>query len=116
ALAFPAIGLIGVLASGQAASPAASPPISFAKDIQPILENNCLSCHGDTAQMGKFDLRSRERALRGGARGSDIVPGRAAESGLYRRIAGLEQPSMPVQGAALTPDQIAAIKGWIDQG
>src|SRR6516162_9144101 len=74
-----------------------------------------LLCHGETMQ-GRFDLRSRESALAGGSRGSDIIPGDADGSRLFRRIAGLEQPTMPAQGAPLTASQISAIKQWIDEG
>jgi hypothetical protein len=48
--------------------------VSFAKDIHPIFSNTCGTCHGDTAQLSKFDLRTRASALLGGERGSDIVP------------------------------------------
>lgn len=90
-------------------------PVSFAKDIDPILERSCRTCHGETMQ-GKLDLRTRESGLRGGARGSDIVPGDAEGSRLYRRIAGLEKPSMPARGEPLTPAEIALVKQWIDEG
>jgi uncharacterized protein DUF1553/uncharacterized protein DUF1549/cytochrome c len=91
-------------------------PVSFAAEIRPIFEGSCFACHGDAAQLSRFDLRTRVTALQGGARGSDIVPGDAEHSRLYRRVAGLEQPSMPAQGGPLTGDQVAAIKRWIDQG
>jgi hypothetical protein len=90
--------------------------ISFARNVQPIFDASCASCHGDTAQLSRFDLRTRESALRGGARGSDIVPGSAESSRLYRRVAGLEQPSMPAQGTPLTSAQVAMVKQWIDEG
>ena len=47
---------------------------------------------------------------------SAIVPGQAEDSLLYRLIAGLDKPSMPLGGNKLTDGQIAAIKNWIDQG
>jgi hypothetical protein len=88
--------------------------VSFAKDIRPILHAACEGCHGDLQASG-LDLRTRETALKGGDQGVAIVPGSAEQSRLYRRIAGLEQPSMPMKGT-LTPQQIASIKAWIDQG
>src|SRR5258706_5931351 len=91
-------------------------PVSFAKDIQPILSSTCLNCHGDTAQLSKFDLRTRDTALKGGEHGSDIVPGNAEQSRMYRRVAGLEKPSMPAQGAPLTAEQVTAVKKWINEG
>jgi mono/diheme cytochrome c family protein len=104
------------LLSTQSAAPAPAPAISFDKDVKPVLEQHCLSCHGETMQSGKFDLRNRDSALKGGARGSDIVPGDATASRLYRRVAGLERPSMPAQAEPLPAEQIAAIKQWIDEG
>ena len=76
-LAFAVTASVVALVSAQApANPAAQPTVTFATDIQPILEKNCLSCHGDAMQMSKFDLRSREAAMSGGAHGMVIVPGK----------------------------------------
>src|SRR5437899_5439573 len=86
---------------------------SFARDIQPILENSCWKCHGEAMQLSKLDLRTLEGALKGGEKGASIVPGKAEDSRLYRRVAGLERPAMPMDGK-LTGDQITQIKEWID--
>jgi Protein of unknown function (DUF1553)/Protein of unknown function (DUF1549)/Planctomycete cytochrome C len=94
---------------------AADQPVSFAKDIQPVFEASCLKCHGSAVQLSKLDLRTRETALLGGQKGAAIVPGKAEESRLYRLVAGLEKPSMPLDGK-LTAEQISSIKAWIDQG
>ena len=84
-------------------TPAAQPaPVSFAKDIFPVLEANCLTCHGATMQLAKLDLRTRESALAGGAHGPAIVPGNAEQSRLFRRITGAEAPAMPMSGDPLT--------------
>jgi hypothetical protein len=90
--------------------------VSFSKDIQPTLEQNCLNCHGSSVQSSRLNLSTLEGALTGGARGSAIVPGRAEDSRLYRMVAGLDKPAMPLGGKKLTDGQIAAIKNWIDQG
>src|SRR4051812_40531155 len=116
ALALFAVGSVAVLLSAQAVPVSRPAPVSFANDIDPILERSCRSCHGETAPMGKLDLSTRESLLRGGTRGADLVPGKAAESRLYRRVAGLEQPAMPAKGAPLTPAEIGALKQWIDEG
>jgi len=93
----------------------AQEPVSFTKDIQPILQNSCWKCHGEAMQLSKLDLRTFEGALKGGEKGASIVPGKAEDSRLYRRVAGLERPAMPMDGK-LTGDQISTIKAWIDQG
>src|SRR5438093_3107945 len=89
--------------------------VSFARDIEPILENSCWKCHGEAMQLSKLDLRTLEGALKGGEKGASIVPGKAEDSRLYRRVAGLERPAMPMDGK-LTGDQISTIRAWIDQG
>jgi hypothetical protein len=88
---------------------AAEPPVSFEKEIQPILESSCLKCHGAKIQLSQLDLRTREAAQR------VLTPGKAEQSRLYRLISGAEKPAMPMDGK-LTADQIATIKRWIDQG
>ena len=116
ALVLFAAASVAAVLSAQAVSVAQPESVSFPNDIDPILERSCRSCHGDTAPMGRLDLSSRESLLRGGTRGVDLVPGNAAESRLYRRVAGLEQPAMPAKGAPLTPKEIGALKQWIDDG
>jgi uncharacterized protein DUF1553/uncharacterized protein DUF1549/cytochrome c len=115
ALALLVAGPVAALLRAQAVSPA-PPSVSFANDVEPILERSCRSCHGDAAPMGKLDLSSRDSLLRGGTRGTDLVPGDAEGSRLYRRVAGLEQPAMPAKGAPLTAQEVAAVKQWIDEG
>src|SRR5688572_8894548 len=90
--------------------------VSFAKDIQPIMERSCWNCHGEAMQLSKLDLRTREGALRGGAHGPAVTPGNAEQSRLYRAVAHLDAIKMPMQGDKLKPEEIAAFKTWIDQG
>ncbi|MDQ6699271.1 MAG: hypothetical protein M3Z36_03695, partial [Acidobacteriota bacterium] len=94
---------------------AADSIVSFSKDIQPILQNSCLKCHGSAMQLSKLDLRTRDAALKGGEHGPSLVPGKADQSRLYRMISGEEKPAMPL-GGKIAPEQIAVIKTWIDQG
>jgi mono/diheme cytochrome c family protein len=89
----------------------AAPPVDFVKDIQPIFSASCYSCHGAKAQMGGLRLDAKNLAAK------SIKPGHAAESSLYLRVAGIgDQARMPMGGKPLSPDQINAIKSWIDQG
>src|SRR5947207_11157978 len=94
---------------------AADQPVSFTADIRPVFESSCWKCHGSALQLSKLDLRTRDAALKGGERGAAIIPGKAEDSRLYRLVAGLEKPSMPLDGK-LTAGQISTIKDWINQG
>ncbi len=103
------------LAVRSLAAPAEVAPVSFTKEIKPILEAQCVKCHGSAMQMAKLDLSTRAAAIKGGERGPSIVPGNGAQSPFYKRIAGIDKPAMPM-GGKLTGTEVAAIKNWIDQG
>ena len=109
------LGVVAASALAVPAGTAAQDPDAFTADIRPIMERRCWSCHGEEQQRSGLDLRTREGALTGGVRGPAIVPGRADESRLYRQIAGLEEPNMPMEGP-LTPAEIAAVRDWINDG
>jgi len=92
--------------------------IDFARDIQPILQKSCVECHGPEKPKAKLRLDSREAALKGGKDGVVIVPGKADESEVYRRIrlpAGNDDV-MPNKGDLLTKAQTDLIRDWINQG
>ncbi len=116
------LSAVAVSANGAESSklpPPATAPIDFAKDIQPILEAACLRCHGAVKPKGGFRLDSRDAALRGGANGPAILPGRSAESRLIHAVARLDaEAQMPPtgKGEPLTHDQVAKLRAWIDQG
>src|SRR5258708_4869914 len=107
--------MLALLAIATSLAGGADRPVSFSKDIQPILAASCWNCHGATLQLSKLDLRTREAALKGAEHGVVLVPGKAENSRLYRLVAGLDQPRMPMNGK-LTQAQIETIKLWIDQG
>jgi Protein of unknown function (DUF1553)/Protein of unknown function (DUF1549)/Planctomycete cytochrome C len=82
-----------------------------------ILQRKCLQCHGETLQMSGLDLRTREALLKGGDKGPAIVPGNAEASRAYRRVAGMEQPLMPMTPLPpLSSEEITVLKSWINQG
>ena len=100
--------------------PAASGPVDFARDIQPIFAKHCQQCHGVEKQKGGLRLDLRQGALEGGDSGAVIVPGKSAESRLLHLVAKLDgETQMPPAGEnrqPLTRDQIAQLRAWIDAG
>src|SRR5499433_1702775 len=77
----------------------------------------CLQCHGPALQMSKLNLSTREGMLQGGDHGVALVPGNAEESLIYKRITGQVKPAMPLAPVpALTNDEIAAVRDWINAG
>jgi hypothetical protein len=102
--------------SGSVASAQTGEPVTFTDHIRPIFERSCWNCHGEASQLSGLDLRTRTTAIEGGARGEGLVPGRADESRVYRVLAGLDTPRMPMGGGTLTDEEIAAVRTWIDDG
>ncbi|HEU4753274.1 MAG TPA: PSD1 and planctomycete cytochrome C domain-containing protein [Armatimonadota bacterium] len=114
----PTLGAAAVAGAGpQAASP--TPPAVdaafFTREVQPLLQQKCLGCHGVGTIMSRLDLRTREAALKGGAKGPALVPGNAEGSLLYKLISGQRAPTMPPQGK-LAAAEVAKLKRWIDGG
>ncbi len=103
-------------AGGSVAEAQTGVEVTFTDHIRPIFERSCWNCHGEASQLSGLDLRSLEAAVEGGTRGPALVPGRAEESRLYRVLAGLDDPPMPMSGDALTDAEVSAIRTWIDNG
>ncbi|MCS6852787.1 MAG: NB-ARC domain protein [Gemmataceae bacterium] len=92
-------------------------PVSYEKEIEPILVNKCVFCHSGPVKEGKLDLASYDSLMRGGKSGKPIVPGKAEESRLYKLCAKTQKPFMPPKTEEpLTPEELALIRLWIDQG
>ncbi len=89
----------------------------FAREVLPVLAKRCQGCHGSAMQSSGLRLDGPEAVTKGGYSGRVIVPGRAAESRLYKLIAGLDgKLVMPPAGPRLTAAEIAVVKEWIDSG
>ena len=112
-----AIVVAGVLAAYFALPVRAqAQTVTFTDHIRPIMERSCWNCHGEASQLSDLDLRTRESAIEGGTRGPAIVPGQAEDSRLYRVVAGLDDPPMPMSGDRLTDAEIASFRTWINDG
>ncbi len=97
--------------------PAATAPVEFARDIEPLFASHCVKCHGSEKQKSGLRLDRKAAALKGGDSGKVITPGRSAESSLIQLVAGLDPDKiMPPKGERLTPQQVAVLRAWIDQG
>ncbi|MBM3761802.1 MAG: DUF1553 domain-containing protein [Acidobacteria bacterium] len=87
-----------------------------AQDGPQVLKENCAPCHGATTLVSAgLNLTSKELAIKGGSRGTSLIPGKAIESRIYRFAAHFEEPHMP-PNKPLTTSQLQILKDWIDQG
>src|SRR5688500_2626586 len=110
------VGTVLLVLVGHAASAQEAAPVDFARDVQPILQQHCVSCHGPSQQMSGLRLDRRRDAMRGGTIGTVIAPGSPERSRLLARVGGNTMgPQMPPTGA-MEPEQIAVLARWIQQG
>lgn len=98
--------------------PAATRPVDFATDIQPIFATHCVKCHGPDKQKGGLRLDDKVAALQGGENHAPAIhPKNSVESPLIQFVAGLvPDMKMPQKGEPLSAEQIGLLRAWIDQG
>jgi ankyrin repeat protein/mono/diheme cytochrome c family protein len=119
-------------ASGKPTAVPPTPPVQlpkmvhkvdFAQQIKPLLERSCVACHGGDRPRGRFRIVGRETILQGGESGAAaIVPGHSEKSRLLDYVSGkVPESEMPPKAVrerfpALTTDEVALLRAWIDQG
>jgi hypothetical protein len=105
-LGFPVIGVLHAA------------PVSFSREVLPILSDNCFSCHGPDDSHRKAGLRLdlRDAAMESGA----IVPGAPERSETMIRIRASDpdelMPPPDSHRKPLTRDQVAILDRWIREG
>jgi hypothetical protein len=90
-------------------------PVSFEKDVVPILKASCHSCHKPDKKKGKLDMTTYAALMKGGDQGSPVKAGDPKKSILIEVVSGKE-PEMPEKGDPLTPAQIDVLSRWILEG
>jgi uncharacterized membrane protein len=102
---------------GEAPVPADPRVSHFLARVKPVLTDRCMRCHRAGREEGGLVLTSMEGILRGAEHGPVLTPGNPLTSTIYTTISGLHpRLRMPKSGKELTPDQIEAIRVWIEQG
>ena len=116
-----AIALLAVVILARPATHAAATEpavVDFTRDVRPILERSCAKCHGVEKQKGGLRFDRRKEALGASDSGKKaIVPGKAGESELIRRVESADADErMPPKSDPLTRDEIKTFRAWIDSG
>jgi hypothetical protein len=100
---------------------AEEPRVDFARQIRPILSDNCFQCHGPDEKERKAKLRLdvREGVLGANPGQGVVVAGKVDESELFQRLIA-EEPTRRMPPAkskrTLTSEQIDLVRRWIEQG
>jgi hypothetical protein len=93
-------------------------PVSFIKDVAPILQKNCFACHDAKKKKGKFEMTTWENFRKGGSHDDPVEPGKSQDSLIIGVLTSTKADRMPPKdaGDSLRPEQIAIITRWIDEG
>lgn len=95
--------------------------VDFERDVRPILQRSCYSCHGPDKQTSGYRLDVRQTAFKGGDTGSPaIVPHDATASLLMRYVQGTEadmlMPPADSDLPKLSAEEIETLAAWINAG
>ncbi|MCS7024842.1 MAG: DUF1553 domain-containing protein [Bryobacteraceae bacterium] len=110
------------LAGGVAQVTPLQSAVEFNRDIRPLLSDRCFACHGPDGANRKAGLRlDQELEAKAKLRNKyPIVPGDPSQSEVYLRITSknpaLRMPPAYLGHAALSQNEIALIRQWIEEG
>lgn len=104
--------------------------VSFADDIDPIIQKSCISCHsgmGEGATASEYLMVDYQSVMKGTVHGPVVVAGSRMSSSLYLVVAGKTAPEIRMpphndesfaqgRGVMLSAETIELIGLWIDQG
>jgi len=90
--------------------------VDFVREVRPILQQHCYSCHGEKKQKSGLRLDIKAAAFKGGDKHSpDIISGKASVSPLIHFITTDDDEIMPPKGK-LSASDIATLTTWINEG
>lgn len=94
------------------------PPVSFKRDVAPVLLAQCQTCHGPDKAKGKYRLDSFDRLTKPGSSGDPAVtPGRPDRSAIYTLLVAHDPDErMPQKADPLPAAQVDVVRRWIEQG
>lgn len=93
--------------------------VDFQKEIQPLLERNCIKCHGEKKQKSGLRLDGPTNIRKGGDSGEPLfVVGNRKESHLYKVVSRTDpdEAMPPKERDALLKEEVELIGRWIDEG
>jgi WD40 repeat protein len=116
-LAVPALGQ-DEAGKPEAAARAADGPVSFMRDVAPILVQNCIACHNPKKSESKYVMTTFAQLSKGGQQGEGITlePGDPDASLLIELIRPDGSPRMPYKQDPLPPEKIAVLERWVKEG
>ena len=113
-----ATGILILTALHAAETPAAPDAVSFSKDIAPLLQAKCVTCHNAEKAKGGYRLHTFAELLKPGeSKDAPVVAGESAKSKLHQLLLATDPDDrMPQKDDPLPPAQVQLVARWITQG
>ncbi len=108
-----------LLVVAQASNSAlAADKVDFVREIKPLLEVHCLSCHTAKKPKGDLVMETRAANIKGGEKGTALVPGQPDKSPIYTTtiLPAGHDDIMPPKGEPFSKEQTDTLKQWIQEG
>ena len=92
--------------------------VDYNTEVKPILNKNCMGCHGGVKKAGDVSFLFEHEMLEPGKSGKiPVVRGDADASEMMRRILSHDpDEKMPKNGTPLSDDDVKTLKTWINEG
>ena len=100
--------------SGEASPITDLGTVTFWRDVYPIFEKSCLSCHGPRKQLGGFRVDRKEDFFEGIT--PFVVPGNSEDSPLIAILSGERKDMARADVHRLPKEELAIVTAWIDEG
>lgn len=107
-----ALGLLLVAMAGTELEAA-----DYQREIRPILEDHCYSCHSRLKQKADLRLDAGSLIHQGGKNGPAVIAGKNNESLLIEKVRSKDDDErMPPEGKRLSAVEIALLEEWVADG
>ena len=91
-------------------------PVSFEKEVAPIIKAKCTGCHGETRASAQLRLDTYANMGKGGQNGALLIPRNPQRSLMMARVMATGAGRMPKNGEKLSNDEISILGRWIAGG
>ncbi len=107
-----ALILMGFFAAARIGVGAEASTALYMSKVHPIIEENCVKCHGPLQQKSGLELDTFDLLVKGGDDGAVIVPGKPQDSPMYKNLAPDAETHMPPKKQLSDADR-QTIRDWI---
>jgi WD domain, G-beta repeat/Planctomycete cytochrome C len=93
-------------------------PVSFMRDVAPILVRNCIACHNPKKSESKYAMTTFTQLAKGGKQGDGITlaAGKPEDSYFLDVLQPDAQPRMPYKLDPLPQAEIKLLERWVAEG